>query len=64
MDPEVEPLLTVPEVARRLRLSEQSVRSMIRRGELAAARLGGERGRPLRVDAGDLADRLRGWSNR
>ena len=33
-------LLTVPDVARRLRRHEQTVRAMIRRGDLAAIRLG------------------------
>lgn len=33
-------LLTVPDTARRLRRHEQTVRAMIRRGDLAAIRLG------------------------
>jgi excisionase family DNA binding protein len=33
-------LLTVPDTARRLRRHEQTVRAMIRRGDLAAVRLG------------------------
>jgi excisionase family DNA binding protein len=33
-------LLTVPDTARRLRLHEQTIRAMIRRGDLAAIRLG------------------------
>jgi excisionase family DNA binding protein len=32
--------LTVPDTARRLHLHEQTVRAMIRRGDLAAVRLG------------------------
>ena len=33
-------LLTIPDTARRLQLHEQTVRAMIRRGDLAAIRLG------------------------
>ncbi|HWC03915.1 MAG TPA: helix-turn-helix domain-containing protein [Methylomirabilota bacterium] len=33
-------LLTVPDTARRLRRHEQTIRAMIRRGDLAAVRLG------------------------
>ena len=33
-------LLTVPDTARRLHLHEQTIRAMIRRGDLAAIRLG------------------------
>jgi excisionase family DNA binding protein len=33
-------LLTVPDTARRLRLHEQTIRAMIRRGDLGAIRLG------------------------
>jgi excisionase family DNA binding protein len=33
-------LLTVPDTARRLQLHEQTIRAMIRRGDLAAIRLG------------------------
>jgi excisionase family DNA binding protein len=33
-------LLTVPDTARRLRRHEQTIRAMIRRGDLAAIRLG------------------------
>ena len=33
-------LLTVPDAARRLRRHEQTVRAMVRRGDLAAIRLG------------------------
>jgi excisionase family DNA binding protein len=46
-------LLTVREVADRLKLSEKSVRRRIASGELPAVRLGG-RGTPLRVDEREL----------
>jgi excisionase family DNA binding protein len=46
-------LLTVREVADRLKLSEKSVRRRIARGELPAVRLGG-RGTQLRVDEREL----------
>jgi excisionase family DNA binding protein len=46
-------LLTVREVADRLKLSEKSVRRRIASGELPAVRLGG-RGTKLRVDEREL----------
>jgi excisionase family DNA binding protein len=46
-------LLTVREVADRLKLSEKSVRRRIASGELPAVRLGG-RGTQLRVDEREL----------
>jgi len=46
-------LLTVPEVARRLRVSRQSVYRRIASGELPAVQLGGP-GTPLRVDEREL----------
>jgi excisionase family DNA binding protein len=46
-------LLTVREVATRLKLSEKSVRRRIASGELPAVRLGG-RGTQLRVDEREL----------
>jgi excisionase family DNA binding protein len=46
-------LLTVAEAARRLRLSEKTVRRRIRAGELPALRLGDGRA-PLRVSADEL----------
>lgn len=42
--------LLVPEVAERLRLNEQQVRKLIRRGELAASNVGGLRRPSYRVD--------------
>lgn len=45
-------LLTIPDAARRLRRHEQTIRAMIRRGDLAAIRLG----RLVRVLA-DAVDR-------
>jgi excisionase family DNA binding protein len=58
-------LMTVHEVAVRLRVSDDSVRRMISTGELSAIRLGGgSHRRPLRVDAAMLAEQMRGWSDR
>jgi excisionase family DNA binding protein len=60
-------LLTVPDTARRLQRHEQTVRAMIRRGDLAAVRLGRlvrvlaaavDRSRVL-ADAATVADRPR-----
>jgi excisionase family DNA binding protein len=48
--PTVEPLLTLPEVARLLRLSEKSIRRMVARRRLPCVRLG----RSVRFDAGDV----------
>ena len=39
-----DPIMTVPEVAERLRISADLVRDLILRGELAAAKVGGPRG--------------------
>jgi excisionase family DNA binding protein len=47
-------LLTVREVADRLKLSEKSVRRRIASGDLPAVRLGGSRGTQLRVDEREL----------
>jgi excisionase family DNA binding protein len=47
------PLLTIPEVARRLGLHRDTVYRKIERGEIPALRLGGGHG-PLRVDADEL----------
>jgi excisionase family DNA binding protein len=49
-------LLTVLEVAERLRVSEKTVRRLIERGELPAIQSGGK-GRAVRIDAHELA----GW---
>ena len=57
-------LLTVPEAAGRLRVSEATVFRMVQRGELEAVRLGGERHRPIRISAAGLAAQLRGWTAR
>ena len=53
-DPSHPELLTVPEAARRLNLSQRSVWAMIAKGRLPALRFGV---RATRVDAADL-DRL------
>jgi excisionase family DNA binding protein len=48
-------LLTIPEVAKQLRCSRDSVYRSIKRGELPAVRLGRPDGQgPLRVDADEL----------
>jgi excisionase family DNA binding protein len=52
-------LLTVREVADRLKLSEKSVRRRIASGELPAVRLGG-RGSQLRVDERELDEYVYG----
>jgi excisionase family DNA binding protein len=52
-------LLTVREVADRLKLSEKSVRRRIAGGELPAVRLGG-RGTQLRVDERELDEYVYG----
>jgi excisionase family DNA binding protein len=50
-------LLTVPEVAQRLRLHRISIYRAVERGELAAYRLGGNG--PLRIPEAAIADYLR-----
>jgi excisionase family DNA binding protein len=52
-------LLTVREVADRLKLSEKSVRRRIASGELPAVRLGG-RGTQLRVDEREIDEYVYG----
>ena len=47
------PLLTVPEVAARLRVSPRTIRRRIEAGELPAVHLGGP-GFPLRLDPLEL----------
>lgn len=47
-------LLLVPEVAQRLRESEWTVRTLIRRGALPAFRFGQGKRAPYRVSANDL----------
>jgi excisionase family DNA binding protein len=50
-------LLTVAEVAERLRCSEPTVRRRIRAGEIPAVKLGQGRS-AIRIDAAELADWL------
>jgi excisionase family DNA binding protein len=47
------PLLTVPEAARRLRVSEKTIRRRIARGEIPAVQLGGPRS-PVRIPEDEL----------
>jgi excisionase family DNA binding protein len=47
-------LLRVPEVAERLRCTDEVVRRKIRSGELPGLRLGSGRRAPLRVERGEL----------
>jgi excisionase family DNA binding protein len=47
-------LLRVPEVAERLRCTDEVVRRKIRSGELPGLRLGSGRRAPLRVEKGEL----------
>jgi excisionase family DNA binding protein len=56
---EREELLTVKEVAERLRLSEETIRRWARKGQLRAVRMGATRG-GWRVYASDVADLLAG----
>jgi excisionase family DNA binding protein len=51
--------LTVPEVGERLRMNEQSVRKLIRRGELRASNVGGRNRPSYRVDESAVEDFLR-----
>jgi excisionase family DNA binding protein len=55
-------LLTITDVATKLRISRASVYRMLRAGELRAVRLGGQANRPVRIDAAELAERVRSWS--
>ena len=48
------PLLTIPEVARRLGLHRDTVYRKIQRGEIPAVRIGHDETGPLRVDADEL----------
>jgi excisionase family DNA binding protein len=65
MPNDADSLMTVHEVAVRLRVSDDSIRRMISHGELSAIRLGGgSHRRPLRVDAATLTEQLRGWGSR
>jgi excisionase family DNA binding protein len=52
------PLLTVDETARRLRVSDKTVRRLIGRGELRAIRVGGG----IRVDSEELEEAIRNWT--
>jgi excisionase family DNA binding protein len=51
------PLLTVDETARRLRVSDKTVRRLIGRGEIRAIRVGGG----IRVDPEELEDAVQRW---
>jgi excisionase family DNA binding protein len=48
------PLLTIPEVARRLGLHRDTVYRKIQRGEISAVRIGRDETGPLRVDEREL----------
>jgi excisionase family DNA binding protein len=48
------PLLTIPEVARRLGLHRDTVYRKIQRGEIPAVRIGRDETRQLRVDEREL----------
>ena len=56
------PLLTVPEVAGRLRVSVKTVRRRIEAGELPAVRIGSGTRAPVRVDEAELDEWLYGKS--
>ncbi len=55
-------LLTVVEAAGRLKVSPITIRRMITAGELPVVRIGGPRGRLVRIAADVLAERVRSWS--
>jgi excisionase family DNA binding protein len=57
-----EQLMTVRETAAALRVSSSSVWRLIRAGSLPVVRLGGSRGRPVRVSSSALADVLQSWA--
>ena len=52
-------LLTVRQVAKRLNLSELTIRRRIARGDIPAIQVGGKHG-PVRVNEDELAERLYG----
>jgi len=52
------PLLTIPEVARRLGLHRDTVYRRIQRGETPAVRIGRDETGPLRVDERELGSPL------
>jgi excisionase family DNA binding protein len=54
------PLLTVAEAARRLSVSERTVRRMLASGRLPGIRLGGP-GTPVRIDPEEFERWLYGW---
>jgi excisionase family DNA binding protein len=47
-------LLTVPETAKRLRVSTRTVLRLIERDELPSLQLGAQRGAPVRIDEAEL----------
>jgi len=54
-----EPMLTVPEVAERLRLNPETVRVWLRQGKLKGVRLGGTKA-GYRIPASEVTRLLRG----
>ena len=54
MSKDADRLLTVPQVATRLQVSERQIRRLVKRGELRALRIG----RRVLIDPRDLADFL------
>ena len=52
-------LLTVRQVAKRLNLSELTIRRRIARGDIPAIQVGGKHG-PVRVNEAELSERLYG----
>jgi excisionase family DNA binding protein len=57
-------LLSTNEVASLLGVTAQTVRNMVRSGDLPGVQLGGHRGRPLRISASALNAKVRGWEAR
>ena len=52
-------LLTVPEVAERLKLNRYTIYRKVEEGELTALRLGRAKNAPIRILASDVADFIR-----
>ena len=55
-------LMTVEEVARRLRVAVTTVRRYLNAGKLEAVQLGAHRWGPVRISAASLDEALRRWS--
>jgi excisionase family DNA binding protein len=63
-DLDTEVMLTVPEVARRLRLEEHFVYILIQRGLLTAVQIGGYKRGAIRIRPSALNQAMRQWETR